>query len=209
MEERLKQRLVGATVLVALAVIFVPMLLDGEGDSQSDTAIPPKAEQGLGRPAPGTGAVLPAGAEVQDKVPAADAPAGAAVQIGAEREEAERANAVPVEPAGKSPAEAKPVPAAASKLPGQEAPRSDVAPAAGPTAWVVQVASFSREENALALRDKLRAAGYTAFIERLRQPGEDIFRVRIGPEVERARAEALRDRLEREIKAKGIVQQHP
>lgn len=211
MEERLKQRLIGATVLVALAVIFVPMLLDGgqENDSQSGTAIPPKAEQDLGQPASSAGAVLPAAAEEQDKTLAADVPTGAAVQVGAERDDAKHDSAVPAKSAGAPRVEAKPVPTASTKLPEQEAPQNDVALAPGLTSWVVQVASFNREENALMLRDKLRAAGYTAFIERLRQPGEDMFRVRIGPEVERARAEALRDRLEREIKTKGIVQQYP
>lgn len=212
MEERLKQRLVGATVLVALAVIFVPMLLDGaqEGDFQSDTAIPPpKVEQDLSQPAPSPGTVLPMAAKEQEKTPSADAPDATAVQVDAERKDTERGSAGPVKPVDVSPAEAKP-PIASAKLSGQESLRKDVAPApVGPTAWIVQVASFNREENARALRDKLRTAGYTAFIERLRQPGEDVFRVRIGPEVERARAEALRVRLEREMKTKGIVQQYP
>ncbi len=204
MEERLKQRLVGATVLVALAVIFVPMLLDGvqESDSQSGTAIPPKVAQDFGQPALDASVVLPTVGEEQDKAHNTDAPTGAAVQAGAERRDTEHGSVVPAKPVD--------APSAGSaKLPGQEAPRKDVVPAPGPTAWVVQVASFNREENALALRDKLRTAGYTAFIERLRQPGEDIFRVRIGPEVERTRAEDLRARLEREMKAKGIVQQYP
>lgn len=47
MDERLKQRLVGASVLVALAVIIVPMLLDGAGRKARDPAtfeIPPQPE---------------------------------------------------------------------------------------------------------------------------------------------------------------------
>ena len=47
MDERLKQRLIGASVLVALAVIIVPILLDGAGRRVRDTAafeIPPKPE---------------------------------------------------------------------------------------------------------------------------------------------------------------------
>src|SRR5919109_3280343 len=39
-EEKLKQRLVGATVLVGLGVIFIPMLLDNSGNSGvSESAI--------------------------------------------------------------------------------------------------------------------------------------------------------------------------
>lgn len=48
MDERLKQRLVGATVLVALAVIFIPMVLDREGlppEEITATNIPPGPEE--------------------------------------------------------------------------------------------------------------------------------------------------------------------
>ncbi len=46
LEERLKQRLLGGAVLVALVVIFVPMLIDEPVDSRvvSDHRIPPKPE---------------------------------------------------------------------------------------------------------------------------------------------------------------------
>lgn len=46
LEERLKQRLLGGAVLVALVVIFVPMLIDEPVDSKvvSDHRLPPKPE---------------------------------------------------------------------------------------------------------------------------------------------------------------------
>jgi DedD protein len=47
LDERLKQRLLGGAVLVALVVIFVPMLIDEPVDSKlvSDHRIPPKPEE--------------------------------------------------------------------------------------------------------------------------------------------------------------------
>ncbi len=47
LDERLKQRLLGGGVLVALVVIFVPMLIDEPVDSKlvSDHRIPPKPEE--------------------------------------------------------------------------------------------------------------------------------------------------------------------
>jgi DedD protein len=47
LEERLKQRLLGGAVLVALVVIFVPMLIDEPVDSKlvSDHRLPPKTEE--------------------------------------------------------------------------------------------------------------------------------------------------------------------
>ena len=45
METTLKQRLIGAAVIIALAVIFVPMILDGSGRQESvalDVEVPPE-----------------------------------------------------------------------------------------------------------------------------------------------------------------------
>ncbi len=51
MDERLKQRLVGAAVLVLAAVIFVPMLLDqGDGDPQQPARIIPEPRPAFSPP---------------------------------------------------------------------------------------------------------------------------------------------------------------
>jgi len=76
-------------------------------------------------------------------------------------------------------------------------------------AWVVQLGSFSNEQNALKLRDRLRAKGYTAFVEPVQGSGGKSLRVRVGPELERAQAEAIRDKLQKELKIKGIVGRYP
>jgi len=51
MDERLKQRLTGAAVLVSLAVVFIPMLLKGPAEPAAPditaTNIPPKPQQGF------------------------------------------------------------------------------------------------------------------------------------------------------------------
>jgi cell division septation protein DedD len=46
-------------------------------------------------------------------------------------------------------------------------------------------------------------------VEDLRQDGQAIYRVRIGPEAERAAAESLRDRVERDFRLKGVVMRSP
>ena len=53
MDTQLKQRLVGLTVIFSVAVIFLPMLLDGSGisrDPAPDSSIPPKPEIEAGLP---------------------------------------------------------------------------------------------------------------------------------------------------------------
>ncbi|HEB99529.1 MAG TPA: SPOR domain-containing protein [Thiotrichales bacterium] len=109
-------------------------------------------------------------------------------------------------PAGKAPA-----PAA---TPEPAAPQVALEPSSRPaepalSGWVVQVGSFGREANALALRDRLRAKGYTAFVEKARTDKGLVFRVRVGPELERQNAERLRERLAGDFKLKAIVTRYP
>lgn len=207
MEERLKQRLVGAVVLAALAVIFVPMLLDGvqEGDfADGRTAIPPKTAERYAAESASSEPVAPlAIVEVQDE-PASPASQSAGTAVPSGVPQPVRDGATPPQPAAVKPPMAVPTPS-----PAQAPTRKEAGAGKGLSAWVVQVGSFNREDYALALRDELRAAGYTVFIERVRQPAGDVFRVRVGPEIERARADALRARLEKEKKLQGIVQQYP
>ncbi len=76
-------------------------------------------------------------------------------------------------------------------------------------AWAVQVGSFSEHENATTLRDQLRAAGFAAFEERAISDGEEVYRVKVGPEFNRARAEDLQARLRVQQDLQGIVVSHP
>ena len=65
------------------------------------------------------------------------------------------------------------------------------------------------EAQWIDLREKLRKSGYSAFTEEITTPHGKALRVRVGPELERARAQALRDRLQREIGHDGIVMTYP
>lgn len=180
MNEHLKQRLVGAIILVALAVIFVPMLLDGKGDSTMPafgSNVPPRPEH--------TFAPLEIPLEAPPEVPVE---AGAVVQSPAEA------------------AQGKEVPPAAAPAP--EA--SQAAPEDGqPVAWAVQLGSFSKAGNAFALRDKLRAKGFPAYVEKV--PGERgvNYRVRVGPELKQQDALALKEKLAAKAGVTGLVVRHP
>ena len=89
-----------------------------------------------------------------------------------------------------------------SGVPGQATPSNT---GAGPTAWRVQLASFSDRPHALALRNKLRAKGYQAFVQEVRARHRLMYRVLIGPGMSRARADALQARLRKDTKLSGIV----
>jgi DedD protein len=90
--------------------------------------------------------------------------------------------------------------------------RADVpAAAVGATAtgWAVQVGAFQAEADAKARRDKLRGAGFTAFTDTVRAEKGTLYRVRVGPEAQRANAERLRDALKARLQIDGIVVPHP
>lgn len=79
----------------------------------------------------------------------------------------------------------------------------------GLTAWVVQLGSFSSQENANTLTEKLRKAGYPAFVEPLKSGSQTVYRVRVGPELLRSDAQALQDKLDKEFQQKGLILRYP
>lgn len=111
----------------------------------------------------------------------------------------------PAGPAAPDAAVGDAAPAPADAPPGATAPPDAPAPPPQPHAWVVRVGSFSSAENANALRDRLRAQGYAAFVDQVVVDGKTLSRVQVGPEAQRARGEALRDRLAREMKLNALL----
>lgn len=200
LDAALKQRLVGAVVLVALAVIFLPMLLDGSGARDrlnEDIAIPeqPEApESRLEQEGAGSGAVDGDAGEASlatddyrdggtDPDDGADEPAQAEPEADTEDE---AADAPASEEESGSDAGAANADATAEEA-ANEGLRQG---------WVVQVGSFQLETNAVVLRDRLREAGFDANAEKVETDGGTVWRVLLGPVAERADGEALERRIE-------------
>jgi DedD protein len=76
-------------------------------------------------------------------------------------------------------------------------------------AWALQVGTFDKESNAKAFRDKLRKAGHTAYVESKKSDGKTSYAVRIGPEIEKKRLDALKTKLNTDMKIDGFVVRHP
>ena len=77
-------------------------------------------------------------------------------------------------------------------------------------AWVVQVASFTDRDKALALRDRLRKAKYPTFVESIAVKNTKLFRVRVGPVVRRENADQWQKKIARDFKLKdALVMAHP
>ena len=172
MEQTLKQRLIGATILISLAVIFLPMLI-GHKPSEVDPVyieIPKPPED------------LQSNIKVLDEI------------------ESEPVAMVSISKSGKESTQLIP------SIP----PAKKIKPVEGLNAWVVQVGSFSAKANANALTEKLKQAGFTAYVEQIDSSKKSIYRVKVGPELSRKKADALQTVLLKEQKLpKSIVVQYP
>ncbi|MFO7594464.1 MAG: SPOR domain-containing protein [Pseudomonadota bacterium] len=195
----MKQRLVGAVILVSLAVIFIPMLLDGEqegGIPMFGSNVPDNPDY---RFEPLEIPLEPVKPIPEEKPRLIDKPEPSESQSATEEEAAKEPEPTPARPVEDETPQETPAPAVV-----EAAPQTDEAP----VGWVVQVGSFSKSQNALSLRDKLREQGFSAFVEKLKVDQKITYRVRIGPELKRSDAEALLDRLQSEMQMKGIVMGH-
>jgi cell division septation protein DedD len=99
---------------------------------------------------------------------------------------------------------AAPKPVAAPAKP-VEAPR----PAAANVGFAVQLGAFSHAADANALRDKLRANGFSAFVEQVKTDKGILSRVRVGPVASRADADQLKAQVAAKIGISGMVRPHP
>jgi cell division septation protein DedD len=77
------------------------------------------------------------------------------------------------------------------------------------TGFAVQVGAFAAAAEATALRDRLRSAGFNAFTESVKTDKGTLTRVRVGPAMNRAEADALKAQVKAKSGIDGIVRPHP
>ena len=202
MDQGLKERLVGAAVLVAIAVWLVPWVLDGpeEGAVAPASSLQlPSAEE----PMPMRTQTLKLGDASEESAPPAPAPAPAA----APPLQPAVATAEPAKDKTAAPSEAQPqaeTTLAAAAVPAERPPAAAAPPkpeqqkAVGD--WTVQLGSFSEEVNAKRLAQRAGTFGYKAEVSSVRNSGKTLYRVRVGPQATRAAADAAASAL----KAHGV-----
>jgi DedD protein len=188
LDSGLKQRIVGALVLLALMVIFIPMLLSRQDDLQRVVVDAPAMPQAPSMPQVELEPVsVPQAQQLpEEPVPMTDTELAAAAPV----------VSAPVKPL-------KPTVAVAVKPPVAEviAPVSRLDANSLPISWSIQLASLSSRSGAESLQNTLRAAGYNAYVRNV----EGMNRVFVGPVIERAEADRLRDQLTRQQKLNGFV----
>jgi DedD protein len=71
--------------------------------------------------------------------------------------------------------------------------------------WAVQLGALKTSEDANKLRDRLKNAGFAAFVDKMDANGTTLWRVRAGPEVDRATADKLRASIKDKLKLDGMI----
>ena len=196
MNQGAKQRIVGTAVLLALALIFLPIIFDGEGSYQAPVSsripeapiisILPEPTQS--RPiivgnvetiepkAPETVSLIEEVAELVEEPSAAIATQ-------------ETVNDVEITESG--------------PIFSREVPQ--LSDAGLPQGWVVRLGSFSDSENASNLVTRLQDAGYKAYSRVMRSSQEALTGVFVGPWLDRGQVNEYQQKLQEEFNLAGLV----
>jgi DedD protein len=75
--------------------------------------------------------------------------------------------------------------------------------------WAVQLGAFKSEDDANKLRQRCMAAGFVAFVDRSGSADQPLWRVRVGPEADRANADKLRTSLKQKLQLDGNIVTQP
>jgi DedD protein len=207
MDRALRERIIGAVVLVVFAILVVPIFLNGPSreseiitesvtlpgqnnqERQQQTIV---LERDRTEPVPNAGSSTAATQNVAK--PVQKPPLQVAkkeTEKKAEDSDSPAAAEVKQAPAAK-PASTEPAPTAESST----------------GMWAVQLGSFSNQQNAERLAADLRNQGYAAFLSQLQTGSGALQRVRIGPQKDRESAEEVAEQLGKGGH-KGQVVPHP
>ena len=203
-ESNIKYRLTGASVLIAVSVIFLPLLLDGQKKNKVlDSKIPEKPISGeiilvnlddkaTGQTVDGT-SLKPDNSKITENE----------TKTTEISDTQKKQSVIEKEPIVKSIPKQKIVETIleANKVPD---PRQD-RPHFKTSAFVIQLGSFSNKENAQKLVAKLKSSGYKAYLKVAKSNGKDIHRVLVGPILKRKQAEAKIDALNKLSTLKAII----
>ena len=234
MERALKERIIGASVLVVVVVLVVPVFLDGppeDGEVVSrQVSLPGQNAQNTqtvvldrdrDEPVPAAATMTPTPAPVREtQREAVQANAGGSDGVGSDNvgsgnvgsENTGGNDTGSVENGGEEQAVA--AAPARQATPAESRPDRNTIVAANNAAtsttgmWAVQLGSFSNRENAERLAADLRKQGFAAFLSGLATGSGQLHRVRIGPQKDRDDAEAMAARL-KSAGHTGQVVPHP
>ena len=197
-----KHRVVGAIILVCVAVVALPLIL-------SDRAVAPPTQPVAEVPTPDTRVVVTPITPVP--LPSTNAPPATVKTIPSlvtptapvtpssapSANSAVASNPTPSRPGASAPVTPSSVPAVAPSKP------------AVTQGWIVQVGAFSGADNANRLKENLVRHGYAPELDKIALNKTQVVRVRVGPYGSEAEARTALSRIQRELSVKGVVRAYP
>ncbi len=195
MDRSLKERIIGAVVLVVFAVMVVPVFLDGPS---TKTEIITESVSLPGQ----NGQTRKTQTIVLERDRTEPVPVSGNTSVADNKSaviHVKKDQPVAAKSLGTGPVKSEPKAAGNTKL----------VQAISPTGmWAVQLGSFSNQANADRLAADLRKQGFAAFLSQLQTESGSLHRVRIGPQKNREGAEAMAAKLN-SAGHKGRVVTHP
>ncbi len=199
MDQALKQRLLGAAVLIALAIIFVPMFLSNSPQQPESTTLnldipPPPDHKFETRTLPVAGPSAPVAAPAAEDPVKSDPNRIVTVDTNAAPKiDAHPEDQTPSAPMASAPipSPVKPAPPAAKPAP-VDVPPNASAPSAVAGRFAVNLGIYADQAHANALVANVKKLGFTAYAESTDYQGKPASRVRVGPFADRASAESAR-----------------
>lgn len=195
MDSLVKQRLVGALILVALSVVFWPIIF------VADTGQRPELRVAVPEAPPVDLTPLP---EPDDLGLRQGRPATA--QIRSQAEEPDSATSLPSDDERESlPSRDAllPKPSLAEAREQLDAPKLDEDGL--PIAFSLQVATLADRSGAETLRDELISAGYKAYLKRLKRDDRTLFRVLVGPKYQRTDLVDIKDAIDKSWRVESMI----
>ena len=205
MDQNIKQRLVGIAVIFALAVIFLPMVLDGSGVQKKTLKVEIPAYSKI----PARQDFDEKMIELEDKVEAMTEleprfvdEKTTTTQNRITRSEEKEAEARIVQ--SQQQTETKP-----AVIPKQEPVKKEPQKQVGGDSWVLQVGSFRDQQKAISQRDKLRQSKIAAvFIEQFNSGGQASYRVRLGPFADREKSKIAQNKIKAKYNIDGLIMKY-
>ena len=195
MNQGAKQRIVGTAVLLALALIFLPIIFDGEGSYQAPVSSRiPEAPIISILPEPTQSRPIIVG-----NVETIEPDGSAAVSLIEEVAELVEEPSVAIA----TQETVNDVEITDAPIFSREVPQ--LSDAGLPQGWVVRLGSFSDSENASNLVTRLQDAGYKAYSRVMRSSQEALTGVFVGPWLDRGQVNEYQQKLQEEFNLAGLV----
>ena len=200
MNSALQNRLVGTVIIVALAVIFLPDLLDGKKQTKQDIQVSiPKVPEVLSMQQP---------SEVDIEALSQQAQITASIELetavddepSTELESSRPTMSIPTTNNASSELNMQPQNPNASLANQTQILIADPQDSAG---WVVQLGSFRHQKNVRELINVLEKAGYRTFSRPVQTPSGELTKVFVGPEIEQEKLKMALPHLNEITKLKG------